>query len=219
MSALDFLPGTALRAFPLTALPLALAISAPAFAQQEAGDSVRFVTVVGDEECPESTDTEIVVCNRYDRDEQFRVPEDLRGDPDSAPNQSWVRRVETLDELGEAGALSCSPEGLGGFTGCTQEMIDAYYAEKERPSVGRASEVINARRDERLAEIDAEAEAEEARVQEAIARQQELRRQRDTGPATGGEDGLTRDDFAVENELAVPSEDLLEAEPEMDGGE
>lgn len=177
------------------ALPAATLLPAPA-AAQSTSETVRFVTVVGDEDCPASTADEIVVCAHYEDGEQYRLPEDFRGDVDSAPNQAWVNRVKTMDELGEKGALSCSPAGLGGYTGCTQEMIDAYYAQKDKPSAGRASEIINATREERLADVDAEAEAEEARVQEAIQRQQELREQRDAEP------------------LAVPDDELMDAAPE-----
>ncbi len=198
--------------------PLAMALAAaltssfaaiPA-AAQNGSETVRFVTVVGDEECPQSTDTEIVVCNRYNQDEQYRVPEDLRGNPDAPKNQSWARRVETMEEAGDSGALSCSPDGLGGQTGCNQEMIEAYYGNKDRPSAGRASEIINATRDERLSDIDAEAAAEEARVQEAIERQEALRAQRDADTAAQQNGGTTSD----REPLAVPSDELMDASPE-----
>lgn len=200
----------ALRPFALAALAGMTAFAAPVSAQTSGDEKVRFVTVVGEEQCPESTDDEIVVCNRYNQDEQFRVPTDLRGNPDSPENRSWTSRVETMEEVSESGAQSCSPTGLGGFTGCTQEMIEAYYANKDRQSAGRASEIINATRAERLSDVDAEAEAEEARVQEAIERQRQLREGR-SAPV----DGAAADDGAGAREpLATPDEELMNASPE-----
>jgi len=60
---------------------------------------------------------------------------------------------------------SCSPAGASGFTGCTQQLINAAYADKREGADVRFSELIAAARAERLATIDADAAAEQARVE------------------------------------------------------
>lgn len=124
-----------IRPFALAALILA---AAPALAQTaESGktpERVRSVTLTGEQKCPESTDEEVVVCNRINPDEQYRVPKELRNDhPIPAQNQSWVNRAATADEIGRvAGGLpdTCSPVGTGGQTGCALARARAYAAEK-----------------------------------------------------------------------------------------
>ncbi len=170
----------------LAALLMAAAMSfgGPAAAQDTAGDKVRMVIVYGDDEAPQTDGSEIVVVARMPEAERYRIPEALRysDDPD---NTSWARRVESFEFIGDFGTLSCSPSGAGGFTGCTQELIAAAYdAKANAPSV-RFGELIAAARAERLSQIDAEAAAEQERV-EAIERayMDKLERERDAdGPA------------------------------------
>lgn len=173
----------------LAALLMAAAMSfgVPATAQDTAGDKVRMVIVYGDDEAPQTDGNEIVVVARMPEAERYRIPEALRysDDPD---NTSWARRVESFEFIGDFGTLSCSPSGAGGFTGCTQELIAAAYdAKANAPSV-RFGELIAAARAERLSQIDAEAAAEQERV-EAIERayMDKLERERDAdGPADAG---------------------------------
>lgn len=173
----------------LAALLMAAAMSfgVPAAAQDTAGDKVRMVIVYGDDEAPQTDGNEIVVVARMPEAERYRIPEALRysDDPD---NTSWARRVESFEFIGDFGTLSCSPSGAGGFTGCTEELIAAAYdAKANAPSV-RFGELIAAARAERLSQIDAEAAAEQERV-EAIERayMDKLERERDAdGPADAG---------------------------------
>ena len=115
---------------PLLALAsLALAMPATALAQdadEAADDSYNMVIVYGDDECPQSTTDQIVVCARKAENERFRIPENLRYSNDPA-NTAWAKRVESFEYVGKFGAMSCSPSGAAGFTGCTQKMIDAAY--------------------------------------------------------------------------------------------
>jgi hypothetical protein len=138
---------------------------APAVAQDEAGDKVQVLDVYGDDPCPVSTAEEIVVCRRMDEGDRFRIPEALRGS-DSPANESWVSRVQSFEAVGDFGPLSCSPVGAGGELGCTAQMIAAAYEEKRTGPGVRAAELIAQARGERLATIDAEAAATQARVEE-----------------------------------------------------
>ena len=93
---------------------------------------VRSVTVTGDQPCPKSTDKEIVVCSRANPDEQYRIPPKLRELPHPAANNSWVNRAALIDDVSrEAGNLpnTCSVNGAGGQTGCSQKAIEQWQAE------------------------------------------------------------------------------------------
>jgi len=140
-------------------------VSAPAAAQDDAGDKVNTVIVYGDDECPRSESDEIVVCARFEESERYRIPEQLRQSSDPA-NEPWASRVRAYETVGNFGALSCSPVGSGGELGCTAKMIEAAYREKATGSDVRAGELIAAARGERLETLDAEAAATQARVEE-----------------------------------------------------
>ena len=140
-------------------------LPAPAAAQSDAGDRVNTVIVYGDDECPQSSDAEIVVCARLEESERFRIPEKLRQSSDPE-NEPWASRVRAYETVGNFGALSCSPVGSGGELGCTAKMIEAAYREKATGSDVRAGELIAAAREERLETIDSEAAATQARVEE-----------------------------------------------------
>jgi hypothetical protein len=148
-----------------TAVAAVAWLPAPAAAQTQAGDRVNTVIVYGDDECPQSSDAEIVVCARLDEGERFRIPEKLRQSSDPE-NEPWASRVRAYETVGSFGALSCSPAGSGGELGCTAKMIEAAYKERETSSDVRAGELISEARAERLETVDAEAAATQARVEE-----------------------------------------------------
>ena len=137
----------------------------PAAAQDAAGDKVNVLDVFGEDPCPQSTTEEIVVCRRLDEEDRYRIPEPLRGS-NSPANESWASRVRSFEAVGDFGPLSCSPVGAGGELGCTAQMIAAAYEEKKTAPGVRAAELIAEARGERLATIDAEAAATQARVEE-----------------------------------------------------
>ena len=154
------------RLFAFAAATAALAVwPGPASAQEEAGDKVNTVIVYGDDECPQSSDTEIVVCARLDEEERYRIPEALRQSNNPA-NEPWASKVRAYETVGNFGALSCSPVGSGGELGCTAKMIEAAYQERATSSDVRAGELIAAQRAERLETIDAEAADTQSRVEE-----------------------------------------------------
>lgn len=146
----------------LAALPL------PAAAQDNGGDRVNTVIIYGDDECPASTADEITVCARLDESERYRIPERLRQSEDPA-NEAWASRVQAFEAVGDFGPLSCSTSGSGSELGCTPQLIEAAYAERRAGSSVRFSQLIEQERAERLATIDAEAAATQARVEEQEA--------------------------------------------------
>lgn len=154
-------------------------MSVPAAAQDQAGDKVNTLIVYGDDECPPSTGGEIVVCARLDESERFRIPERLR-ESDNPANEAWASRVQSFEAVGDFGPLSCSPVGLGGELGCTAKMIEAAFAERAQSSNVRFSQLIAEARGERLAGIDEEAAATQARVEE-LERQYDERMRREQG--------------------------------------
>ena len=156
-----------------------IALAMPAIAQQEARQpdaeqeiaypedvKVKLVDRFGEDPCPESTEDEIVVCSIYDEGDRYRIPSALRNDPNDPANQSWTERAIALRTLGASGTNSCSPTGAGGFTGCTQSLIDAAYAERRNAPNVEAGRIIAEERRERLELIDAEAEDVERRILE-----------------------------------------------------
>lgn len=172
---------------PIFAAALAAgAFVAPASAQEAPEETVNMVIVYGDDACPQSTEDQIVVCARQDESERYRIPEPLRYSEDPA-NEAWATRVEKLEMIGDFGALSCSPAGAGGFTGCTQEMIRKAYADKAEGSNVRFGQLIAEARAERLSTIDEEAAAEQARV-EQIEREYMERLERERAAPTPGEE-------------------------------
>ncbi len=149
-----------------TALLAASTLSASPAMAQDAGEKVNQLIVFGDDPCPESGEGEITVCARKDEAERYRIPEALRA-PLSPQNDAWNNRVLAYETVGKTGTLSCSPTGPGGALGCTQQLIDKAYAEKETDPNIRFAELIAEERARRLSTIDADAAEAQARVEEA----------------------------------------------------
>ena len=181
----------------LLSMPM-LAVSAPASAQ--ADERINLVIVYGEDACPPSVDGEIVVCPRFDESERYRIPPDLRGNPDALSEQSWSSRVKAYEMVGASGAMSCSPSGAGGFTGCTQQLVGNYWAERDSMGSSQAGRMVEEERERRLAELDQEAADEQARVDAAIAEQERLRAERDAA------DGIIAPDEPplTDTELPMP---------------
>jgi hypothetical protein len=191
----------------LLAAPIAaIALAGPVAAQDEAGDRVNMVIAYSEDECPEPTQAdEIVVCQIVVEAERYRIPSNLRTS-DSPENRSLNERFEEIRYIGEFGTMSCDPAGAGGFTGCTQKLINAAYADRAEGENVRFSQLIEAARQERLSTIDTDAAAEQERV-EAIEREylERLERERDA-PIPGEQDpSLTPPPIDME-ERAIPAE-------------
>jgi len=171
-------------------------------------EKVNMVIVYGDDQCPEPSPGEITVCARKAEGERYRIPENLRTS-DNPENVAWTERVESYEMVGAFGTLSCSPAGAGGFLGCTQQMIRDAYKDREKAADVRFSQLIAEARAKRLATIDEDAAAEQARV-EQIEREymERLERERDA-PLPGEQDEALPDPQGD----ASASEDSSEAEP------
>jgi len=165
---------------PLLVLTLAAgAFAAPAQAQEGSagndGNKVNQVIVYGDDQCEQSSPDEIVVCNRLPESDRYRVPQIFRGgDPLDPRNQAWLNRVVAMERVGRFGTDSCSPVGLGGFTGCTQQLLEGAKAERQAADKTDWETMIAEERAKRLAGID-EAAAE---VQAAVDAEQEALKER-----------------------------------------
>lgn len=180
--------GMKMTRLPLFALILAGSAAAlPAAAQQTTvvdGEKINQVVVYGDDQCPKGAPGEIVVCAKMPESERYRVPEMLRGDPLNPRNEAWANKVVALERVGRFGTDSCSPAGLGGFTGCTQALIAGAKAERQAADKTDWQAMIAEERAKRIAGIDAAADEVEAAVvaeEKALAERQraaeELERQ------------------------------------------
>ncbi|USU09448.1 hypothetical protein NF700_03895 [Sphingomonadaceae bacterium OTU29MARTA1] len=93
---------------------------------------VRSVTLGAGQSCPQSSDTEIVVCSTLDQ--PYRIPKQFRDSgPIPAQNQAWGNRVATVDQVSRvAGGLpdTCSAVGTGGQSGCALATNRAWAAER-----------------------------------------------------------------------------------------
>ncbi len=162
-------PDLGLAALSLAVLAASLA-PAPAAAQGADEPKVNQLIIYGDDKCPPSTDQEITVCARLDESERYRIPQDLR-QLSGPENEAWANKVKSFEAVGNFGPLSCTPVGAGGELGCTEKMIAAAYAEKANSSSIRFNELIAKARQKRLANINEEAAATQARV-DAIGKEQ-----------------------------------------------
>lgn len=168
------MPPETTKEYPMIRLPLATLFLAstffamPAAAQDDAGaeaDKINQVIVYGDDKCPQSTDGEILVCAKLPEGDRYRVPQVFRGgDPLDPRNQAWLNRVTTLERVGRFGTDSCSPVGLGGFTGCTQALVAGAKAEAQASDKTDWQTMIADERSKRIAGIDAAADEVEAAV-------------------------------------------------------
>ena len=108
--------------------------AAPALAQPS---KVSEIIVYGTDPCPRSTDDDVVVCARKPESERFRIPERLRSGGSLQSRQSWANRAIAFETYGRTGINSCSPVGPGGFTGCTQQLINQAFKEREEEVAGQ----------------------------------------------------------------------------------
>lgn len=185
-------------AAPLTAI----AWANPAAAQEQSGERINMVIAYNESECPQPTEEgEIVVCEILVEAERYRIPSNLR-QSDSPQNISQTRQLEKIRYIGEFGTMSCDPAGAGGFTGCTQQLINAAYADRAEGENVRFSQLIDEARQERLSTIDGDAAAEQERV-EQIEREYLQRLERERSQPLPGEGELP----AVGPEVEGPDEE------------
>jgi hypothetical protein len=115
--------------------------------------------IYGDDSCPPSTDDVIIVCARKPENDRYRIPENLRRNPNDPVNRTWADKAIELSYVGRTGTQSCSTVGGGGFTGCFDQLANAWRAERDGRDEVNWNQLIEEARQERLSRIDAEAEA------------------------------------------------------------
>lgn len=164
---------------------MAAMIPVEAAAQDKGGDKVITRYYNPEEVCDQSEakndPNTIVVCVPLEN--PYRIPKDLRQDPNDPVNQSWTQRVRSDAQLGETGAESCSTVGPGGMTGCLQKDIQNAIAERRTGSDAQAGKLIEEARRERLETIDEEAVYAEERDQEVAEELDASRAQREAAAA------------------------------------
>lgn len=141
----------------------------PAPARSDEDVPVNQVLVYGDDPCPASTDEVINVCARLPEQERFRIPPNLRSNPNDPANQAWAGRAMELSYVGASGIGSCSPTGPGGVSGCFNQIVQQARAERRSNDGVNWNALIEQARQERLRRID-EAIQDEERAGQPPAR-------------------------------------------------
>lgn len=109
------------------------AVPATAFAQQAGTQSE--VVVYGNDPCPRSTDSSIVVCRHRPESERYRLPKNQQLQGSRQERQSWANKSRTVMNAGKTGINSCSAVGPAGTSGCLIQQI-----EQARRENGQAAE-------------------------------------------------------------------------------
>ena len=149
-------------------------VPVPGAAQNVAGPAdvrVNQLIIYGDDPCPESQDpNEVTVCARLPDGDRYRVPPNLRDNPNDPASNSWANRATELSYVGRTGTESCSTVGGGGFTGCFNQMVSQARAERRAAGTDvNWTRMIEEARSRRSAQIeqDAQEAEEEAQRREA----------------------------------------------------
>ncbi|HEV2816352.1 MAG TPA: hypothetical protein VGW40_03910 [Allosphingosinicella sp.] len=149
----------ALAALPASAQQPGVAV--PGTPAPAADPRVNQVIVYGSDPCPASTDEEITVCARLPDEDRYRIPPNLRENPNAPANQAWLNRAIELSYVGRSGTDSCSTAGAGGFTGCMSQMINQARAERRGAGDVNWTRMVEEARQEREARLRAATQEEE----------------------------------------------------------
>lgn len=139
-----------------------------AAAQASGPENIRVnqLIIYGNDPCPQSEDpSEVTVCYTLPEDDRFRVPPNLRENPNDPASQSWAGRATELSYAGRGGIGSCSPTGPGGAAGCFNQLVNQARAERRNTDDIDWDRMIEEARQARLSRIDAEAREAEAAAQ------------------------------------------------------
>jgi hypothetical protein len=130
---------------------------------------INQVIVYGDDPCSASRDPdEITVCARLPEADRFRIPPNLRDNPNAPANQSWSNRATELAYVGRTGTDSCSTSGPGGFTGCLNQIINHAQAERRAAGDVNWTRMVEEARRDRDARLRAEAHEGDQQHQEPL---------------------------------------------------
>jgi len=113
-------------------------LAIPAALPAQSGSRIAEIEVYGNDPCPRSTDDNIVVCARKPEAERYRIPEKMRGVSSYQSRQSWANKAMQFETVGRTGINSCSPVGPGGWTGCTQQLINQAFKENKEDRKARS---------------------------------------------------------------------------------
>ena len=91
----------------------------------------RVLIIYGKDPCPQSNGEEIVVCQRLDERERYRIPEGLRDSTPSPRNERWADRARSLEYVGASGTGTCSNSGQGSWTGCWSQLMKQAKADRQ----------------------------------------------------------------------------------------
>ena len=118
----------------------------------------------GDDGRPPARGDEMVGCGRLGAGERYRIPEPLRGNPNDPRRESWTARVQSVERIGRTGTDSCTPVGLGGFTGCVNQIVNDAVAERQQAAGTNWTNAVAEERRRRMEGFDAEADEVEAQI-------------------------------------------------------
>lgn len=90
------------------------------------------IVVYGNDACPRPRDeNEVVVCARRPEEERYRIPPALRANRERQTEVAWGTANAQLDaEQAYTRPNSCSPVGSYGQSGCVQQMLNQWYADR-----------------------------------------------------------------------------------------
>jgi hypothetical protein len=107
-------------------------VALPSTAVAQAGNQLE-VVVYGNDPCPRSTESQIVVCRHLPESQRYRLPSSQNPQGTRQQRQSWAKKSQQLMSVGNTGTMQCSPVGPGGYTGClTQEINQAKQDAREQ---------------------------------------------------------------------------------------
>jgi hypothetical protein len=107
-------------------------VAFPAPAAAQSGNQLE-VLVYGNDPCPRSTESQIVVCRHLPESQRYRLPSSQNPQGTRQQRQSWAKKSQQLMSAGNTGTMQCSPVGPGGYTGClTQEINRAKQDAQEQ---------------------------------------------------------------------------------------
>jgi len=93
----------------------------------------------GEDDCPKSTEGEIVVCANLPEEERYRIPRAVREkekEEAARYSTSWTAQFQNHEDEARLGRPnSCSPVGSNGFTGCQAAFLRDWFAQHNSGSV------------------------------------------------------------------------------------
>ena len=122
-------------AITLAAVAASAGAAVPATALAQQGGTQSEVVVYGNDPCPRSTDSSIVVCRHRPESERYRLPKNQQLQGSRQERQSWANKSRTVMNAGKTGINSCSAVGPAGTSGCLIQQI-----EQARRENGQAAE-------------------------------------------------------------------------------